>query len=263
MYTAIIIEPRCHYALSYVLENFVKNLSDEWDIIVFHGTKNIDFINNILNKKLKKYRDRFTLVKMNLSNMNIQNYNDLFYGKILIDKKTIYDYIPTETFLVFQTDTLILNKNLLNQFLKYDYVGAPWNLKNKTKVDNQHKNINEYNRIGNGGLSLRKKSKMLEILEKNKKIKDGINEDVYFCCPTNVSIYKPSFKKAKLFSVETVFSKKSFGCHKAWNYNDEGTYFKLYPEVKKLYELNKKYNKTHKHPRDNLKKVNKTLKNKK
>jgi hypothetical protein len=262
MYTAIIVEPRCHYALGYVLENFVKNLSHEWDIIIFHGTKNIDYIRNILDKKLKKYRDRFTLVKMNLSNMNIQNYNDLFYAKLLIDNKTLYDYIPTETFLVFQTDTLILNKNLLNQFLKYDYVGAPWNLKNKIRIDKEQNNINEHNRIGNGGLSLRKKSKMLEIIKKNKNTTE-IHEDVYFCCPKNVSVYKPSFKKAKLFSVEHIFSKKSFGCHNPWSYIDEEPYFKLYPEVKKLYELNKKYNKTHKHPGHEFKKVNKTLKNKK
>lgn len=251
MYTAIIVEPRCHTALAFVLENFVKNLSDEWNIIIFHGTKNIDFINNILDKKLKKYRDRFTLVKMNLSNMNIPNYNDLFYGKLLIDNKTLYDYIPTETFLVFQTDSLILNKNLINRFLKYDYVGAPWPEENKK----------ESNRIGNGGLSLRKKSKMLEIIKENKS-SDKLHEDYYFCCHTNVDLYKPSFEKSKLFSVETVFSKKSFGCHKPWKYIDKKEYFKLYPEVKKLYELNNKYNKTHKHPGHKFKKVNKTSKNK-
>ena len=41
IYTAIILEPREHKALEYVLNNFLDNLSDEWNFIVFHGSKNI------------------------------------------------------------------------------------------------------------------------------------------------------------------------------------------------------------------------------
>ena len=40
-YTAIIIEPREHKALNYVLTNFYNNLSDEWQIIVFHGNNKV------------------------------------------------------------------------------------------------------------------------------------------------------------------------------------------------------------------------------
>ena len=48
-YTAVIVEPRKHAALSFVLENFLKNLSNEWNIIIFHGNLNIDFVNNIIS----------------------------------------------------------------------------------------------------------------------------------------------------------------------------------------------------------------------
>jgi hypothetical protein len=47
-YTAVIIEPREHKALSFVLKNFLENLSDEWNIIIMHGNNNAKFINNIL-----------------------------------------------------------------------------------------------------------------------------------------------------------------------------------------------------------------------
>jgi hypothetical protein len=45
--TAIIIEPREHKALPFVLKNFCKNLDDNWDIIIVHGTNNEIFVKNI------------------------------------------------------------------------------------------------------------------------------------------------------------------------------------------------------------------------
>ena len=53
MYTAIIVEPREHPALEFVLNNFLSTLSDEWNIIVFHGNKNIDFLKKIIENNLQ------------------------------------------------------------------------------------------------------------------------------------------------------------------------------------------------------------------
>jgi hypothetical protein len=110
--------------------------------------------------------------------------------------------------------------------LKYDYVGAPW--------------INQD--VGNGGLSLRRKSKMLEIVEKCKNNKDGenyINEDVVFSKGCDlVDLYKPNFDKAKDFSIETVDNDKSFGIHKAYAYLDTNKIGEWCPEIIQLKELN-------------------------
>jgi len=146
-YTAIIIEPRKHKAMLYVLKNFLNNLSNEWDIIIFHGNNNCDYINECLLQIDKKLRHRITKI----INLNVENLNATTYSKLFMTE-SFYDNIPTETFLVFQTDSIILkeNKDIINIFLAYDYVGAPWIINNK---------------VGNGGLSLRKKSKMLEIIK--------------------------------------------------------------------------------------------------
>ena len=78
--------------------------------------------------------------------------------------------------------------------------------------------------VGNGGLSLRRKSKMLEIVEKCKNNMDGdnyINEDVVFSNGCDViDLYKPDFDKAKEFSLETVYNDKSFGVHKVYAHLD-------------------------------------------
>ena len=105
LYTAIIVEPRQHKALPFVLENFLKNLSQDWSIIICHGTTNLEFINNIINEKLSIHKHRITLINLNVDNLTCDDYNNL-----LKYNKDFYNYIPTETFLVFQTDAVIIEK---------------------------------------------------------------------------------------------------------------------------------------------------------
>jgi hypothetical protein len=229
MYTAVIIEPRKHKALSFVLKNFLMNLSNEWNMIVFHGNKNIEYINDIINKELIEYKNRIQLTNLNVDNISIHEYNNL------LKSVSFYDNIPTETFLVFQTDTMIFpkNKNLIHHFLQYDYVGAPW--------DQSLHWINNYWKVGNGGFSLRKKSKMIEIINfKNRpeyEIKEiDEAEDMFFSGNHDVYVNKPSFQEAKLFSVETEFSEITLGCHCPWKYVKDKI-IQYYPEVLELMEL--------------------------
>jgi hypothetical protein len=219
LYTAIIIEPRKHRALQFVLQNFLENLSDEWNIIIFHGNENDDFVKDIVtqisNERIIK------LVNLNVANLTYRTYSQLFTSKNII-----YPHIDTETFLIFQTDSMIFSKNrhFINDFLEYDYVGAPWKCGN----------------IGNGGLSLRKKSKMLEIIE-NHPYNGWDNEDMYFSFQKKIEYKKPEFEKAKTFSVETVFHENCFGVHNCWKYlqTSELDQLKdLYPEINTLIELN-------------------------
>ena len=211
MYTAIIIEPRCHEALNFVLGNFLNNLNSFWSIIILYGNANKDFLFKIIKDNYMMYIDRIKLYNLNIGNLSICDYN-----KILFDKN-FYNLFSTEYFLIFQTDTVICSKyrNYIYNFLKYDYVGAPWD--DPEKVFNSK----EANQIGNGGLSLRKKSKMLEIIQNIPDPGYEIHEDTYFSALNKSNYSKPSFEKAKEFSVETVFNTISFGMHNAWRYIKE------------------------------------------
>ena len=217
LYTAIIIEPRCHRAFEFVINNFLNGLSNDWNIIIFHGIDNEKFIINIIKKLKKDFMKRITLINLNIKNLSINDYNNLLVSK------NFYEKIPTDIFMIFQTDTLILNKEKINNFLDYDYVGAPW----------AHKPLGE--NVGNGGLSIRRKNKMLEIIENVPY--SGRAEDLYFSHYPD-KINKPSRNKACEFSVETIFFDKPFGCHKPWNRYYTKKFFKLYPSVYKLYKLN-------------------------
>ena len=235
-YTAIMVEPRKHRALEFVLQNFTENLNEDWNFIIYHGKTNEKMLKDIVSRLSANVQNRITLINLNVKNLNIKQYSTMFFCP------TFYENIPTETFLIFQTDSIILkeNKDKINDFLKYDYVGAPW-----------PKTMGIWGKIavGNGGLSLRKKSKMMELLKyKENGIENGkhgkyVAEDKFFCgyYVPEVKIYKPTYMKAKEFSVESVFYDKPFGIHKCWWYNlnmsELEKLYKLYPEIKILKDL--------------------------
>lgn len=204
IYTAVIVEPRQHASLELVMKNFTEMLDDQWQFLVFHGNANATFVKDIVKRLPKK---KITLVNLNVDNLHISEYNALFYDR------AFYHMIPTEVFLTFQTDTFISEKykHYINRFIQYDYVGAPWRNGN----------------VGNGGLSLRRKSKMLETLAKGFHLRwstevpgDLWNEDAFFSEKTNsvIALNKPTFEEAKKFSIETVFSDEAFGVHKCWKW---------------------------------------------
>jgi len=216
IYTAVIIEPRKHRAMEFVLANFLDNLDERWSFIVYHGTENDQWLNEIINRNpiILKNKYRIILKSLGVNNISWNEY---------CAKMANYEFIssiPTEIFLVFQTDTMISKpyKDLIYDFMEYDYVGAPWT--------NQ--------RVGNGGLSLRRKTKMLEII-KAIPYQYGIAEDNYFC--DSRKMRTPSFEKAKEFSIETVYSPKAFGIHAAWKHT-KGITEEQCPGYNELVQLN-------------------------
>jgi Protein of unknown function (DUF5672) len=207
-YTAIIVEPRKHKALEFVISNFLQNLDDNWNVILFHGTDNETFAQEIA-KKINT--SRLGIVNLHVGNLTIEDYNKLLMSDKLLSQ------IPTEVFLVFQTDTIICrnHREFINKFIQYDYVGAPW-----TQSNVLFPNDTSFS-VGNGGLSLRRKSKMREILNKCQRIGHE-NEDVFFArgCDA-VRPHKPDGMDAKEFAIEHVYNKTTFGHHKSWLYHDQ------------------------------------------
>ncbi len=222
-YCAVIVEPREHKALCFVLNNFLKNLSDEWFIVIMHGNNNNNYIDSIISNDLFKYKNRIAKINLLVDNLKIQEYNQLMVSEYF------YNIIPTKTFLIFQTDTMICekNKDLINNFLEYDYVGAPW----KALMSN-----GQLYSVGNGGLSLRTKKACLDCIKNNKW--NGENEDMFFS--KNIKNI-PSFENAKSFSVETCYSDITFGLHKPWYHLPKYELQSLmtqFNELDKLMELN-------------------------
>lgn len=215
-YTAVFIEPRIHKALHLVLNDFLTKLDERWGFVIFHGTKNHNHLLELIDTHFSQHKHRINLINLNKENLSITEYNSL------LTQKWMYQYIPTEVFLIFQTDSLLsdIYYNNIYDFIEYDYVGAPWK--------------HEHN-VGNGGLSLRRKSKMLQIIDSRPE-NNGLNEDVFFV-DVDFQTYKPTFDKAREFSVETVFYDKSVGIHKPWAHLSYEQLVTISHHIPKLFEL--------------------------
>jgi len=111
--------------------------------------------------------------------------------------------------LIMQWDSFIVNPNLWdNQFLEFDYIGAPWPHHPETPV-------------GNGGFSLRSK-KLIASLQ-DTRIKKSHPEDQSICIfnrtllEQELEIRFAPVEIAKRFSFEREFS-KAFGFHGFFNF---------------------------------------------
>ena len=216
--TAVIVEPRTDITLIKVLYNFIELLPKYTVIQIFHGTNNKHFIQKYFHNYINS--GKIILTNLNKENLTIKEYN------LLLTSKEFYNKIKGENILIFQMDTCLCSnsKYKIEDFLIYDYVGAPW-------IDSKHKN-----KIGNGGLSLRKKSKMLEHINKYKySLK--INEDVYFSRSDILNF--PDIKTASFFSTEHLFNPYSVGLHqpeKVLNNYNKKILRRTCPEYIKVFE---------------------------
>jgi len=78
--------------------------------------------------------------------------------------KHLNEYIETDFVMIAEHDGFILNPNAwMDEFLQYDYIGAPWLVDGKLVV-------------GNGGFSIRSK-KLLALTQSDPHIKLGNKED--------------------------------------------------------------------------------------
>ena len=210
-YMAVIIEPRRHKNLSGVLKNFASKLNGQWSMTIFHGLNNQQFVREIIGNT-----SNIHLVNLNLHDLTIDSYTNLiksyFFWKMLDAKKV----------LIFQSDTLLRNNNI-NNFLRYDYIGAPWRPTIPAVLEH---NI----WVGNGGLSIRDKQKSLFIIHNFSHLLQNVAEDIFFSklfllLKFNIA----SFRNALEFSSETIYY-PSVGMHKIYITLNED-------EVKKLLDF--------------------------
>ena len=195
----VIIEPRCDPQLIAVIKNFMFLLQDhQWGLIIFHGTNNEDYIHEHLMDW-----ENIHYVKMNTDNLDTNQYNELLCSS---EYWQILENYGCKHAIIFQIDTILLKPDI-EDFLQYDYVGAPWCVKWLNCLE-----------VGNGGLSMRNVQTMKLLTQKYPKY--TMNEDIWFSFmlleeqKVNPNIKIPTIDIAKQFSVETIFYEDPCGMHK-------------------------------------------------
>jgi hypothetical protein len=114
---------------------------------------------------------------------------------------------PAEHLLVFQPDSIFCanSPRTINDFLEWDWIGAPWST------------TAQYG--GNGGLSLRRVSKILHVLStQTRQYNDGALEDLWLTDRLKdlEGAHMPNATISKSFSVESVWDKQPLGYHVGW-----------------------------------------------
>jgi hypothetical protein len=160
-----------------------------WGLIVYHGTVNENFVREALAGW-----PNVVFKNLGVDNLTFPMYNTLFTDQ------SFWSSMPCKHALIFQTDVVLFN-DTIDQFLEYDYVGAPWCFNH---------------RVGNGGFSLRNVQTMIEILKKYNP--DGsINEDmvISILCYA-LDKHLPTLQQAACFSAETIYISEPCGFHKPY-----------------------------------------------
>jgi len=188
---AVIIETRVLPDLAKIINDHLKYIPEDWGLTVFCSKENVTLLGNLSRDATIFYLD---------AHFPTSEYNKL------LKSVEFWDKLKYEHVLIFQTDSMLLREGI-EEFLEWDYVGAPWKL--------------QYHG-GNGGLSLRKVAVMKEICEKATFSKR--NEDTLICNYMKEHEYNLAPREVcEKFSVEAIFKLGTLGYHspEKWLTDDE------------------------------------------
>jgi len=210
---AVLIEYRCFPHLEFLIRNTINKLGEKWSHTVVCGILNYDYMIDMCNK----ISPQIKIIKTGFENLDQNTYSKMFSSNYF------WDFFVGEKILIYQEDSIIF-KNNIGDFLHWDYIGAPWP---------EHQNDNKAG-VGNGGISLRSKSVMKNIIETvsientiyNSSTVDYANkcnlhifpEDVYFTKnmeDLNIGLLADR-NSAFMFSTESILNSDSFAGHNFW-----------------------------------------------
>lgn len=183
-YAAVIVEMRCTPLLKLVVVHNLAMLGPGWQLYVFHGTDNAQCVREALRHFISG--PGLVFVDVGVAQLNDSSYNRLLKGATFWEAFTKATPTPIKRCLVFQLDSLILQRGRAFEFAEFDFIGAPWHAENDA-----YSGINEARvlipalhrsqRVGNGGFSIRNPAAMLAVLTKHAALStDHEQEDVFF-----------------------------------------------------------------------------------
>ena len=205
-YETVFIEFRIFPHIEFLLRNTILLLDEKWSHTIVCGSLNFDFISSLCSS----ISSNINIIKLDNENLTRWDYSNL------LTTKQFWEMFYGEKLLIYQEDSMLFKSNI-DDFLSYDYIGAPWP---------EHFNYTHSGMGGNGGFSLRSKHIMIEIINKISVFdNDSINnnnkkllEDIYFCRNMeNLNIGKSApHEAAGNFSSELICNKNSLGGHNMW-----------------------------------------------
>ena len=218
-YAALIVETRKNNYLFDIIKHTLSCLPSNFGLYIVGSAFNQEWLEEEAINYINLQKTKIMCLDK-ITHFGIKGYNELMLSPKFWQLIKSY---RTEKVLIFQPDGFPI-RNGIELFLNYDYIGAPWrNIPYNYQIEGIPK-INQV--VGNGGLSLRSVSKMIQALDEfpaRDWLLHNYPEDVYYASvfpAMGFNIADP--KTAMEFSHETVYDKlNSFGSHCGWRYNPE------------------------------------------
>lgn len=154
------IEFRIFPHSEYLIRNMLIKLPN-WAHSIVCGNENYD----AMKKICESISPNINIIRLYIDNIDVVEYSRLLMTK------GFWKNFHGEKLLLYQEDSFLFH-NQIEQFLEYDWVGAPWPLNQDEHIDQQTYGV------GNGGFSLRTKSKMIECIEKVNWRKDFLLQPI-------------------------------------------------------------------------------------
>ncbi|KAI8634893.1 hypothetical protein F5Y19DRAFT_469943 [Xylariaceae sp. FL1651] len=162
---ALLIENRALPSLAPLLLHFVAVVPPDWRFRFMGSQDSVASLNrsHAVRAQVAAGKLDLTLIPSNMST-NGQEMISRFLTSLWLYETVLR---PAEWLLVFQTDSILCanSRRNLNDYLDYDWVGAPWDPNGRFG--------------GNGGLSLRRVSSIIEVLRDQVRANGSEPEDVW------------------------------------------------------------------------------------
>jgi hypothetical protein len=199
-YIALIVDDRATQEVINAVTNVLQHIPTDWKVQIITPVEHWAFYNSSSLSPVM-INGRVFMTPLDFPRVDFTGSE---YINLLLTSAAFWHQVQGEKILYFQIDSVICSNSSykLTDFLQYDFIGAPW-----------------HNNKGccNGGFSLRRRTKMLQLFESGRaryRLHET-NEDVWLhrnlprfngrIAPTHI---------AKKFSVESVYHPRPFAVHK-------------------------------------------------
>ena len=217
-FEAVFIEYKCIPHVEFIIRNAIHRLGKKWSYTIICGNENHEFMINLC----KSISTSIHVIKTNYEKMNETEYNRL------LTSLYFWNLLHGTKILIYKKDSFIYKSNI-DEFMNWDYISAPFPLNQKNTPEN----------IGNGGLSLRTRQSMIDVIHRKKTnevvydssvlkymIRYGVHcppEDLYFSkVLSELEIGRVADKKTStFFSSNFLYNPDSFGGYKFWISNTD------------------------------------------
>lgn len=206
---AVLVETRLTNLLLPTIDNFATHLPWDWKLLLMisEEAERVVRVAPFLSELIAA--GRISIARVPEESRGATGPEEAYQD--LLQSEDFWRSLPGERVLMFGTDSVLCrgSKHVINDFVKYDFIGAGWSLKEDKK-----------NTCGQGGLTMRSRTKMIEAIQRFKGRPDLPKWDPEFACQAfqELGAKLPDRNTSLQFAVADNYYEQPFGVYRIHKY---------------------------------------------